>query len=194
MGDAVFVAEFDFRRGSRFGFTENGIDALLRVGIQHEELTSMRAGVTKKLEPVGFWAGQGVLVPEHDAGGIVLQLAGPDETAASAAFAGAWDGVFLGIGVEGGRGILDDNVTADPLLQRGGGASIDVILRRIVRERAALFDGDQVVRVGSVIALLHGRRNFVVWLRKDAIETNARGIETEGAKGLNLGHGISGSV
>src|SRR4029077_2109905 len=76
--------------------------------------------------------------------------------------------------------------------QRGSCARVNVILRRIVGENAALLDGDQVVRIGDVILLLHGGRNLVVRLGENAIKRGARRIVAEGAKGMNLGHGISG--
>src|SRR6185437_3470028 len=101
---------------------------------------------------------EGMLVPENDAGGIVLEFACAYETAASELQAGSGDGVFLRVGVEGKDRILNDDAFADPALERGRGASVDVVLRRVVGERAAFFDGDEIMRIGRVVAFLHRGR------------------------------------
>ena len=72
------------------------------------------------------------------------------------------------------------------------GASIDIILRRVVRENAALFDGDQILRVQGVVFGLALGRNFVVGLREDTVEGSERRIETVSAKREYLGHEFSG--
>ena len=87
---------------------------LLWIGVEHEELAGVSAGVAQKFEAIGLGAGERVLVAEDDACGIVFEFAGANEAAASALLAGSGHGVFLRIGVERRDGILHDDVFADP--------------------------------------------------------------------------------
>jgi len=187
MHHAVFIAQRGCRRGG-LGVLQDGIYALLRIRIEHKELAGLRARVAKKFEAVGFGARERVLVAKDNASGVVLEFAGADEAAACALFAGAGDSVFLGISVERRKRILNDNVFVDPALEGGGGARVDIVLRGIVRIRAAFFDGDEVIRVGGVIIVLHGWRDFVVRLREDAFERDTLGVVAKRLEGVNLGH------
>ena len=191
MDDAVFVGEFGGGRRGGFGFGENSVHAFLRVGIEHEELAGMQTSVAEEFEAVGFGAGESVFVAEDDAGGIVFELTGADEAAARAFFGGTGDGELLGVGVESGCGILEEDAVANPLFDFGGGARVDVVLRRIVLEGAAFFDGDQIVRMHGVIFGLALGGNFVVRLSEDAIERGDLRVETKGGKRKYLGHEFS---
>ena len=84
------------------------------------------------------------------------------------------------------------DAVANPVFEACGGARVNVVLRRVAGIAAAFFDGNQIVRVRSVIFFLHGGRNFVVRLGEDAVEWGAVRIVAEGAKGKNLSHGVSG--
>jgi hypothetical protein len=55
--DAVFITKFRDGSGGGFGFRESGVNAALRIGVKHEELSSVNLRVPKKLEAVGFRAG-----------------------------------------------------------------------------------------------------------------------------------------
>src|SRR4029077_15661923 len=151
MHHIVFVAHFGDGRGGGFDFAKDLVDAAFGVGIEHEELAGVGARVAQELEAVGLGTGERLLVTEDDAGGIVFELAGADEAAARALLAAAGHGVFLGVGVKRGRGILRDDIVANPMFERVGVAGVDVILGRIIGIGAALFDGDQVVGVGGII-------------------------------------------
>ena len=190
----VFVGEFGDWRSGGGEFVEELVDGELRVGIEHEELTGVGVRVAEQFETVGFGARKGVFVTEDDAGGIVFEMADADEATAGAAETGAGDGEFLGVGVEGGRGVLLDDVLGDPGVEAGGGAGVDVVLRGVIAVDAAFFDGDEVVGIGGVILVLHGGSNFVVRLREDAVEGSDAGVVAESSEGLNQGHGVSVGV
>src|SRR5205085_23252 len=185
MDDAVFIAELGFRNG-RFGLDENFIDAPLRIGVKHEELAGVGLRVAKKFEAVSLRPGKSLFVAEDHAGGIIFELACANEAASRAALFRAWDGIFLGISVERWRGILPHDAVRHPSGECGSGTRIDVVLRRVVGMTAALFNSNEVVGIGGVILLLHGRRNFVVRLGEDTFKRGACGIVAEGAKRKNL--------
>src|SRR5258708_2378426 len=151
-------------------------------------------GVGGGLKPVGFRTGKSVLVAEDDARRIIFELSCADKAPACAVLLSTRQGKFLRVGVKRRRGVLHENAVVNPAIERGGGACVDVVLRRIIRIDAALLDSNEVVRVSGVILLLHGGRNFVVGLRQDALKGSVRRIITVGAKGINLGHGFSGGV
>ena len=69
----VFVGEFANRSGGGLRFIENSLDALLRVGIQHEKLAGVHTRVAKQFEAVGFRAGESMFVAENNAGRIFLK-------------------------------------------------------------------------------------------------------------------------
>src|SRR5215469_5872259 len=190
MGDAILVAHFGGRRV--FGFGEDFIHAPLRIGIEHKKLAGVGLRVAEKLKTVGFGPGESLFVAKDNAGGIVFEMACSDEAATRATLFRAGHRVFLRISVEGRSGILLDDAVANPVFEACGGAGVNIVLRSVVGIGAALFDCNQIVRVASVIFLLHGGRDFVVRLREDALERGAGRIVTEGAKGKNLSHRISG--
>src|SRR5579862_6431092 len=131
MHDVVFIAQQHFGGGRALNVRQNSIDTLLRVGVQHKELARVRAGVAKEFKAIGFGTGERVLVAEDDTGGVVLKLAGADETATRALLARSGNSVLLGVSVKRWGGILFDDVFADPTFERGSGAGIDVVLRSI---------------------------------------------------------------
>src|SRR5260370_1180438 len=147
---------------------------------------------TSKLFPIRFRSGKSLLVAKNNAGGIIFELARADKAAPRAPLIRAGDGVLLRVSAKRSSRVLYDDVLVDPILQRCRRTRVDVALRGIARQNAALLDGDQVVRIGGVILLLHGRRNFVVRLGEHAIEGSALRIVAKGTKGTNLGHGVSG--
>src|SRR5580765_2818985 len=126
MDYVVFVAEFGCGRGGGFRLGENGIAAAPGVGIEHKELAGVSASVAQKLEAVGFGAGKSLFVAKNDSGGVILELAGADETTASEAIVGARHRVFLRVAIKVRSGILHDDVVADPVVQVGGRAGVDV--------------------------------------------------------------------
>src|SRR6266852_1053019 len=117
----------------------------------------MRAYMAKEFQAIRFWTGKSLFVAKNNTGRIILELARADKAAAHAALFGAWNGVLLSVAVKRKGRVLHDNVVADPIFQCGSRPRVDVILSRIVRKNAPLLDADQVVRVGSIILLLHGQ-------------------------------------
>src|SRR6201999_4472845 len=82
---------------------------------------------------------------------------------------------------------------ADPVFQGFGGACVDVLFvwhsgGRVTRKDAPLFDGNQIVRIGGVILVLHRGGDFVVRLRQHAIVRNFAGVVAIGGKRVNLSH------
>src|SRR6266853_91785 len=194
MHHAVFISHLGRRRCSRFRFRENCVNAFLGVRIQHEKLTGMRFCVAQKFQPVRLRPGKRVLVPENDARGVFLELSRSDESAPRAALFGSGHGVFLRVRIKRRSRVLHYDVGAHPILDRGGRARINVVLRRIAGMRAPLFHGNQIVGIRGVIFFLHRRRNFVVRLRQDTIEWRLLRVVAKSAKGINLGHEVSGIV
>src|SRR5258708_3106057 len=193
MNHAIFVGEFGNRSGGGLRFVENFFHLLLRIRIQHKKLAGVDASMAKQFETVGLGTGKRVFVAENDASGIFLEPACTNEAATRARFAAAGNGEFLRVGVESWRGILQDDAIANPLFHFGCGTSVDIILRRIVRKNAALFDGDQIVRVRGVVFGLAFWKNLVIGLRKHAFEGSELRIEAVRAKWEYLGHEFSGA-
>src|ERR1700746_575174 len=191
---AIFVGEFGNWRGGGLRLVKNLFDALLWIGIQHEKLAGVHARMAKQFEAVGLWAGESMFVAENDAGGIFFEPACANEAAARALFGRSGNSELLRIGVESRGGILKDEVIANPLVYFVRSAGVDIILRRIVRENAALFDGDQILRVHGVVFGLALGRNLVVGLGEDAVEGSELRIETVRAKWEYLGHEFSDAL
>src|SRR5881394_2059631 len=153
----------------------------------------MCARIAEKFEAVSLWAGQRVLMAKNNARGIFFKAPGADKTAASATLVRAGNRKFLRVCVKRRRSILDDQVLRFPILERGGGAGIDIVAGAVTGIFAALFDGDEIGGVGVVILLLHFRGNFVVGLGEDILKWRELRIVAECAKRENLGHEISDS-
>ncbi len=128
---------------------------------------------------------------EDDVGVVVFDAAEGDK--ADADFLGVRAGhqIFLGVDVNIGRRILEQDFFLDPLVHFFAGAGVDVVLRRIAGQHAAFFDGDQVVGALGVVAFLHRGANLVVGLGEHVIERYAVGVVAEGAKRLDFCHGAS---
>jgi len=191
VNDIVFVAQLGGWRGGGLGFAEDGVNAAFGIGIEHEKLPGMGASVTEQFQPVGFGAEESLLVTKDDVGGIIFEFARAYEATAGTAVAGSGNSVFLSVGIESGCGILAYDLVSNPALQGGSSASVDVVLGRVVRKRSTLFNGDQIVRIDGVIALLHGRRDLVVRLSENAIECDACRIVAKRAEGLDVSHEVS---
>ena len=166
MKHAVFVARLDRRDGTGRG-GEQGVDAALGIGVQHEELAGVRARVAKQLEAIDLGTRQRLLVAEDDAGGVVFDAAQGDEAAAGAALGAARHGVFLRINVDAGCGIAKQDAVANPRGQCLLGARIDVVGGRIGWGGLSLFNGDQIVGAVLEVALLHRGSDLVVGLGND---------------------------
>lgn len=193
MGDAVFIVDFSSWRTGFFDFGENRVDTLLRVGVEQKKLASMDTRVAKQFEAVGLGAGQGVLMAENHASGIFFELASTDKAAASAALGCAGHGKFLRVSIERGCGVLNDDVLCFPILEGRSSARIDIVTWRIGGELLPFFDGDEVVRVGVVVLLLHLRRNLVIRLGKNFLKRSDVRVESKCAEWEDLSHGFSGA-
>ena len=78
--DAVFVGHIDGGSGVRSG-REQGID-LAGIFVEQEKLLVVGTGSAKQVEAVGLGFGESLLVAEDDLGGIILDAAQSDESAA----------------------------------------------------------------------------------------------------------------
>ena len=76
--DSIFIGHIDRWRGLR---SEERVD-LAGIFIEKKKLLIVNASGAKKIEPVGLGLGQGLLVAEDDFGGIVLDAAERNESAA----------------------------------------------------------------------------------------------------------------
>jgi len=156
----------------------------------------VRLRVAEEFEAVGLRAGERVLVAKDNAGGIFLEFSRANETAASKTLLSVGDGVLLCVGVEAGARVGDNDLFADPALQRVGRAGVNIFFDfsighaggRVAGKDAALFDGDEVVRVGGVILVLHGGGDFVVRLGENAVVGDFAGVVAVRGKGVDLGH------
>ena len=79
MQHAVFVG--DFRFGGAVAVVENLFDAAGGVRVEHEDLAEVRVGRFEQVETIALGLGQGVLVPENDLLGVVVQFAEGDKAA-----------------------------------------------------------------------------------------------------------------
>ena len=129
---AVLVGDFgDGRRGG--GLIEQGVDGAGRVGVQHEDGFEVGVGVLEQFHAVLLGTGEGLLVAEDDARGVVFHLAEGDEALADQALAGIGDDEFLEVGEHAGFGIARPDAARDPLLHGAGGAGVDVFSFVVVR-------------------------------------------------------------
>ena len=80
VNDAVFIFYRDIRDCSG-GSGEKGFDPS-GILIEHENLAEVGAGGAQQIEAVGLGFGQGLLVAEDDAGGIVFDATESDEAVA----------------------------------------------------------------------------------------------------------------
>src|SRR5882757_5613164 len=99
----------------------------------------MCARVAEKFEAVSLWTGQRVLVAENNARGIFFKTPRTDKSAARAPFSRARHSEFLRVRVKRGRSVLRDQILRFPILERGGGAGIDIVARAVTGIFAALF-------------------------------------------------------
>src|SRR5258708_39842721 len=95
---SVFIGEFGNRSSGGLRFVENFFYALMRVGIQHKKLARVRASVAKQFEAIGLWTRESMFVAENEAGGIFLEPACANDTAAGARLGNAGP-----VGSRGGR-------------------------------------------------------------------------------------------
>ena len=111
----------------RSGLVEQRVDGARRIGVQHEDRFEVGVGVLEQFHAVLLGAGEGLLVAEDDAGGILFHLAERDEALAHQALAGIGHDEFLEIGEHAGLGIARPDAARDPLLHGAGGAGVDVV-------------------------------------------------------------------
>ncbi len=180
--DSIFVRNID---DGRFLRSQQGID-LPGIFVEQKKLLVVGPGGAQQVEPVGLGLRQGLLVTVDDFGGIILHAAQGDESAALEAGSGRGrEG--LGVGVNGGRGILSENALGSPIAAMGGRPGIDVVAGALGLA-APEDDPNQVVGAGVVVAILHGGSNFVVRLGHDLRRGNLLQVVAETAKGMNVCH------
>ena len=126
---------------------------------------------------------------EYDAGGIVFDPAQGDDAAPLQFSRSARDGKALNIEVDGGLGVLQEDALAAPVPKKLRRTGVPVFARMVAGVLFAQDDAHQVLRAGSVVAILHLRRDLVVGLGDDLWNRDPGRVITKGAKGLNVGHG-----
>ena len=160
---AVLVGDFgDGRRGG--GLIEQGVDGAGRVGIEHEDGFEVGVGVLEQLHAVLLGTGEGLLVAEDDARGVVFHLAEGDEALADEALAGIGNDEFLEVGEHAGFGIARPDAAQDPLLHGAGGAGVDIFGFAVAGAALSEDDAHQIVGARLEVVALHGRRDLVVGL------------------------------
>jgi len=185
--DFVLVAQLDVGGMARH-LGQGVVDLAGGVVVQHEKLPEMRTRRPQQVEPVGLGPGMGLLVPEDHAAIVGLELAQRDETSPlQTLLRRARDGKFLGVGIEHGVGVLEEDGVLAPLGKHRRGAAIDV-LAVIAGFALPQNDAHQVVRTGRVIALLHLRRDLVVRLGDDIRQPHPGGVVAQGGEGEDPGH------
>ena len=165
-----------------------GFHRALGVGIEHEELPKVRARAAQQVQAVLLGAGQGLLVAENHTGIVGLDLPQADEAAPGVALTVQPE--LLGIGIQGGGLVGAQYTFPAPSLQAGRRPGIDVVFFIISRLLLAQDDAHQVVRAGSVVAVLHGRRDLVIGLGDGGVHRHAPGVITQSPKGKDPGHGM----
>ena len=151
MNHAILVGKLACGRNGGFSFGEYRVNAFLRIRIKHKQLTGVCPSMSQEFEAVGFRSGKRVLVAKDDTGRIFLKPSSTDEATASASFRRTGDGELLRISVERGRGILNNNVIANPFLDFRRSPCVDVVLWRIFSKDAAFLNRDQVLRMHGVV-------------------------------------------
>src|SRR5205823_10392660 len=168
MRNAVLIHHLHRRR---IGRCERLLDSVARVAVEHEYLTKMGSGGPKQVKTISFWLGQGLLVPEHYSSRIILDFAKRNETLAfklqGIVCARRWSSESLDVPVDRRFRVLAENSFLPPLTERFRSSSVGIVFRAVAGLTLAQNDPDQVIRAGGVVAVLHRRRDFVVWLGSD---------------------------
>ncbi len=187
MLDAVLVGDFELGRGA--GLKDGSFGGEGGVGVEHVDLLAVGAGGFEEGEAVGLVLGESLLVAVDDFVGVVVELAEADEPAALTNFFGAGDLVGLGVAEEGGLGLFLEDAFGAPLVERGGGAGVDVFaVFGVGGELFAEDHADEVVGARLVVAVLHFGGDFVVGLSDNVSHVHERGVVTEGAERVKAGH------
>src|ERR1700730_16090303 len=133
-----------------------------------------------------------MFVTKNHAGGILFQLTKSNKAMTRGALPSSWDGKFLGVSVEGWRGVLDHDTFLNPVVHCSSGTRVDIVASIVGGKRASLFHGNQIVRISGIVFTLHFGRNFVVRLGENLLKRHSFWVVTKSAKGLKLGHEVSG--
>ena len=144
---------------------QNRFDFELRVAIRHEDLAEVRMGGQQQVVAIDFGAGERLLVPMHDPGVVLFDLAQGDQAAALGHLGGrAWKRKTLRVVVDGRGVVRFEHAFRAPGAQAGGSPRVDVIPLVIGGSAFAQDDAHQIVWAVGVISVLHGRGNLVVGL------------------------------
>ena len=183
--DAVFVGDLG---GGRRVLGQQCVD-LAGVVIKHENLTEVRPGGTQQVEAIRFRFGQGLLVAKHNLGRIVFDPSQGNEAPPLGFLTGSRDQKPLGVGVDGGLRILQEDTIPPPIPEEAGGACVDILGPIVSRFPPSQDQAHQVVRTRGVIALLRLRSNLVIRLRHHRGRRDPSGIVTKRAKRKDVSHG-----
>src|SRR5579864_5128651 len=127
-------------------------------------------------------------MPVHDAGRIVLDLAQCNKSLSFEVYSSTGSPESLGISVNRGLRVLQKYALRCPLGKEVCGASIGIVLQPITGIPLAEDNSYEVVRIGSVVAVLHLGCNLVVGLGSDLGQRNPSRIIAKRAEWCDMGH------
>ena len=185
--DAVFVGDLGF--GGAVLVVEDLFHAAGGIGVEHEDLAEVGMGGFEQVEAVALGLGQGLLMAEDNAIGVVMEAAEGDKAAAFLDYVAARNFEALGIGEDAGVFFLDQDAVLAPLGEIVRGTGVDAFTALGIEElREPEDDAHQVVGAALVVGLLHGRRDFVIGLGDYVAEPDSGRIVAPGAEWINAGH------
>jgi hypothetical protein len=185
----IFVRDFDLRQSLIRPLAEQElVGGAGRVRIQHEDLPEVRARGPQQVQPVGFWLGQRLLMPEDHSLAVVAELAQSNKSAALPHHAGlSGQRELLRIGEDTWLPLLRQDAGFPPGGKVAGSLRIQVAA--LVKQlRQPQNDANQIVGTALVIGLLHGRRDLVVGLRDHVLRVHLGRVIAQRAKGIDTGH------
>ena len=110
--DAIFIRHLDFRLPAGNSFIHAVVDGQHVIGVKHVDQIFVSLDAAHQLEPVLFGRGQRVFV-RHDSGCGIFQIQKSDESFLQPD--GSFGCIFLIVGVDRRKGILDQHFSLDPL-------------------------------------------------------------------------------
>jgi hypothetical protein len=128
-------------------------------------------------------------VAENYPGRVVFDAAQSDDAAPFQFGGSTRHGKALHIKVERGLGVLHKNVLLPPVPERLRRTRVPVVSRMVAGVLFPQDDTHQVVRAGSIVAILHLRGDLVVRLGDNLWDRDPVRVITKRAKGFDEGHG-----
>lgn len=147
----------------------------------------MGSGGSKQVKTISFGLCQGLLMPKHNPGRVILEFAEGYETLAFKLQA-IVGGESLKVAVNGGFRVLSENSFSPPVAEGSRGSGVRIIFRTVAGFTLAQNDPDQVIRAGGIVTVLHRRSDLVIRLGSDFGYGDLGGIVAKRAEGFYVGH------